>query len=106
MKMSEWRAERNRRSVKRLTKALPPMFPAPVLTHALGRPFIPPTPRHAVDAYWRTHPVRADRLARWLATQSGAPAGWNWSLDAERANGQAASFRMPPAPYREGAFNR
>src|SRR2546423_10356582 len=66
LKTSAWRAERNRLALARLQRALPAIFPTPVLTHALKRPFIPPTPRLAVDAYWRGHPLRADRLARAL----------------------------------------
>jgi hypothetical protein len=103
--MSEFRAERNRRSLARLQKALPPLFPAPVLARALARPFIPPTPRLAVDGYWRAHPLRADRLARALAGKSGAPAGWMWRLGSPRDR-LPASFRAPPAPYREAAFAR
>jgi hypothetical protein len=62
--MSEWRDEINRKALGRLDKALPEVFPAPVLTHAMGRRFTPPMPRLAIDSYWRAHPVRADRLAR------------------------------------------
>jgi hypothetical protein len=101
---SEWREERNRRSLARLERALPKIFPAQVLQHALQRPFIPPMPRLAVDAYWRAHPLRADRLARALAGRSGAPPGWSWQLDPSL--GAAASFRAPPSPYRERAFRR
>jgi hypothetical protein len=101
--MSEWRAERNRRALVRLQKALPEIFPAPVLRRALCRPFIPPMPRLAVDGYWRAHPVRADRLARSLAAKSGTPAGWRWRL---HDDGLPASFRAPPAPFREPAFAR
>src|SRR6516165_5882940 len=75
--MSKWqaeKAERNRQSLARLNRALPSLFPPAVLSWALGRPFVPPTPRLAVDSYWRAHPIRADRLARALATRSGAPA--------------------------------
>jgi hypothetical protein len=104
MKMSEWRAVRNRAALKRLEKALPEVFPAPVLTHALARAFTPPMPRLAVDSYWRAHPVRADRLARALSRRSGAPAGWTWRLGDDA--GLAATFRAPPAPYREAAFAR
>jgi hypothetical protein len=114
--MSEWRAAINRKALARLTKALPAIFPTPVLTHALQRAFTPPMPRLAIDSYWRTHPVRADRLARALAAKSGTPAGWTWRLADERParvkrrgrkpdelepDWLAASFRMPPAPYRE-----
>jgi hypothetical protein len=103
--MSEFRAERNRRSLARLEKALPSVFPAPVLARALARPFIPPTPRLAVDGYWRAHPLRADRLARALAAKSGAPTGWIWRLGSSGER-LPASFRAPPAPYREAAFAR
>ena len=50
--MSKWqeeKAERNRQSSARLTKALPPIFPSAVLSRALNRPFVPPTPRLAID---------------------------------------------------------
>jgi hypothetical protein len=116
--MSEWRRDRNRLALARLIKALPQVFPAPVLTHALERALVPPLPRLAVDSYWRAHPLRADRLARALAAKSGAPAGWTWQLAEsrpERRPGRrppgrldpdwlAASFRLPPAPYRERRY--
>jgi hypothetical protein len=94
--MSEWRDEINRKALARLTRALPAVFPRPVLVHALGRRFTPPMPRLAIDSYWRAHPVRADRLARALARRSGTPPGWAWQL--------AESFRIPPAPYREQRY--
>jgi hypothetical protein len=100
MKMSEWRADRNRQSLMRLTKALPPAFPAPVLIYALRRPFIQPTPRLAIDGYWRAHPLRADRLARALAAKSGTPDGWTWGHQSKDD-----SFRSPPAPYRDPRFS-
>ena len=106
MKMSETLALQNARSLARLTKALPDVFPAPVLTHAFARRFTPPMPRLAVDSYWRAHPVRADRLARALAARSGAPQGWTWRLAAGRKSDLPATFRMPAAPYREKAFHR
>jgi hypothetical protein len=71
--MSKWKeekAENNLRSLVRLNKAF----------RALGRPFVPPTPRLAIDSYWGAHPLRADRLARALAASSGAPRGWSWRL--------------------------
>ena len=102
---SPWRAERNESSLARLRRSLPGRFPAGVLAHALARPLIPPTPRRAVESYWRAHPLRADRLARALARLSGAPPGWTWRLAQERADGLPASFRAPPAPYREAAFS-
>jgi hypothetical protein len=104
--MSEWRELRNRQSLARLENALPAIFPAAVMRHALSRRFIPPMPRLAVDGYWRAHPIRADRLARALALRSGTPAGWMWRLDTGRTGSSPASFRMPPAPYREKAFAR
>src|SRR5437763_186630 len=82
--MSEWRAEKNQQALARLSKALPAIFPAPILNHALQRSFIPVTPRRAVDSYWRAHPVRADRVARALAVRSGAPAGWTLASQRRR----------------------
>jgi hypothetical protein len=79
--VSKWqdeKTERNRQSLARLTRALPRLFPSAVLSRALSRPFVPPTPRLAIDGYWRVHPLRADRLARALAARSGAPSGWTW----------------------------
>jgi hypothetical protein len=102
--MSQWqdlKAERNRQSLARLQRALPEVFPPAVLRRALGRPFVPPTPRLAIDSYWRAHPLRADRLARALAAKSGAPTGWTWRLGGGPKSGLPATFRAPPAPYRE-----
>lgn len=107
--VSRWqdeRAERNRQAVARLNRALPDIFPSAVLSRALGRPFVPPTPRLAIDGYWRVHPLRADRLARALAAKGGAPAGWSWRLGSGRKSGLPASFRAPPAPFRERAYAR
>lgn len=103
--MSAFRNERNRRSLERLRRALPAIFPGPVLVHALARPWIPPTPRLAIESYWNAHPIRADRLARALAGRNGAPEGWRWRVG-ETGDGLAATFRMPPAPYREKVFAR
>ena len=105
--MSSWqdlRAERNRRSVLRLNKALPPIFPRAVLSRALARPFIPPTPRLAIESYWAAHPLRADRLARALAARSQPPSRWTWRLG-DRRSGLPFTFRTPPAPYREAAHS-
>jgi hypothetical protein len=102
MTSSEWRLERTRRSLERLERALPRIFPVPVLVHAFGRPLIPPLPRLAVDSYWRAHPLRADRLARALAAKTGAPSGWTWTVSNSRKDGP--TFRIPPAPYREAPF--
>jgi hypothetical protein len=107
--MSKWqdeKAERNRQSLARLNKSLPSIFPAAVLVRALSRPFVPPTPRLAIDSYWRAHPLRAERLARALAARSGAPDGWTWRLGDDRKSGLPATFRTPPAPYRERAYAR
>jgi len=75
--MSGWqelKAERNRRSALRLTKALPPIFPRIVRARALARPFVPPTPRIAIESYWRAHPIRADRLDLAARGPQGRPA--------------------------------
>jgi hypothetical protein len=106
MKMSETRALQNRRALARLQKALPADFPAPALVHALARRWTPPMPRLAIDSYWRAHPLRADRLARALAARSGAPKGWTWRIKSGIDSDLPASFRAPPAPYREKAFGR
>ena len=106
MRDSEWRAARNAKSLARLNKALPAVFPAAVLQHALARPFIPPTPRLAIDSYWRAHPLRADRLARALAARSGTPEGWEWRLGAGPQERLPLTFRAPPAPFREPRFSR
>jgi hypothetical protein len=106
--MSDWqaeRAERNKRSLARLSQGLPPVFPPAVLARALGRPFIPPTPRLAIESYWRAHPIRADRLARALASRTGPPLGWTWRISAKRESGLPSTFRTPPAPYRERAYS-
>jgi hypothetical protein len=102
--VSRWRDERNERSLARLRRALPAIFPAPVLAHALSRSLIPPTPRLAVESYWRNHPIRADRLARALAARSGAPKGWVWRGGGASSSDSALRFRAPPAPFREEAF--
>ena len=88
----------NKRAALRFNKALPKVFPAAVLTHARARRWTPPTPRLAIDSYWRAHPLRADRLARALALKSGAPAGWTWRLRSADEPGLPASFRAPPHP--------
>src|SRR5262249_33677065 len=103
MVMSEWRLAKNRQALARLTKSLPAILPAPVPQPALRRPFIPAMPRRAVDSYWRTHPIRADRLARALAVRTGAPFGWTWRLGNAGCDDLPTSFRAPPAPFREAA---
>ena len=108
-KMSAWQEaknERNRQSLARLARSLPEIFPSAVLSRARNRPFVPPTPRLAIDGYWRAHPLRADRLARALAARSGAPDGWTWRLADSRKSKLPATFRTPPAPYREAAYSR
>jgi hypothetical protein len=106
--MTNWqtdKAERNRKSFARLSKALPAIFPSAVLARAFDRPFIPPTPRLAIESYWRAHPLRADRLARALAAKTGPPAGWTWRMSRNRKTGLPMTFRTPPAPYRERAYS-
>ncbi|MCJ2132885.1 hypothetical protein MKK69_02185, partial [Methylobacterium sp. J-026] len=73
----------------------PPVFPVPVLRQGLARALIPPTPRRAVASYWRSHILRADRLARALAARSGTPEGWTWQIGPEGPGGEAraGSFR-------------
>lgn len=97
---ADWRAERNAAAIARLTRALPAIFPKPVLAFALARPFVPPTPRLAMESFWRHHPLRADLLARGLAARSGAPEGWTWRI---RVDGLPDTFRLPPTPWREPA---
>jgi len=106
MIQSAWRAQRNIKALARLRRNLPDIFPAPVFLHAVARPFIPPTPRRAIEAYWRHHPVRADRLARGLAALSGAPQGWTWRIEPRRSSPGAPGFRLPPAPFREKRHGR
>ena len=106
MTLADLRAEQNRLALARFEKALPDPFPAPALRtlwRGAGprrRPGLPST------AYWRAHPLRADRLARALAVKSGAPAGWTWRLRSAGEPDLPVSFRAPPAPYREEAFSR
>lgn len=104
--MSKWRDEKakvNAQALARLTKRLPAAFPQAVLVRARSCAWTPSTRRVAIDGYWRTHPLRADRLARALAARSGAPDGWRWQLGGDPESGLPASFRAPPAPYREKA---
>src|SRR2546430_14445452 len=96
LKTSEWRADRNRQALARLTKALPAIFPGPVLTHALNRPFTPPMPRIAVDVYWRAHVIRADRLARAPPARTRAPPGR--ARGHGRRPGPPGRFPNPPGP--------
>ncbi len=103
MASSPWRAQRNAKALARLQRNLPEIFPAPVLLHALARPFIPPTPRRAIESYWRQHPVRADKLARALAALSGPPEGWVWRIGSRNSPGVPLGFRAPPAPFRQQA---
>jgi hypothetical protein len=106
MAESAWRAQRNATALNRLQRNLPAVFPAAVWLHALARPFIPPTPRRAVESYWRHHPVRADQLARALAALSGAPEGWVWRSGSRKSSGAPPGFRAPPAPFREKTHAR
>jgi hypothetical protein len=104
MKMWQTQAHYNKRALARLTRATPEIFPAPVLIHVSGLRWTPAMPRRAADSYWRLHVLRADRLARALARISGTPEGWIWRVGSDE--GLPASFRQPPAPYREPKFAR
>jgi len=104
MAATSWRDQRNGKALARLQRHLPKAFPAVVLQHALQRPLIPPTPRRAIESYWRHHPLRADRLARALARLGGAPEGWQWRLDDGMRGDLPASFRLPPTPFRDPAY--
>jgi hypothetical protein len=106
MNRSDWLALQNARVLESLLARLPEPFPNTVWRHALGLRLVPETPGRAVEAYWRAHPLRADRLARAMAHRSGAPSGWTWRIDADRADGLPNTFRVPPAPYRETPFAR
>jgi hypothetical protein len=105
MKMAETLTLRNAQALLRFNKAVPEIFPNAVLTHARARRWTPPTARLAIDSYWRSHPLRADRLARALSAKTGAPDGWSWRLKSADEPDLPASFRMPPAPYRQKAFS-
>jgi len=103
--MSSWQieqTERNRRSFARLSKSLPAIFPPAVLARALGRSFIPPTPRLAIESYWRAHPLRADRLARALAAQTGAPLGWRWRIGRNRTERRRLPTESEPTIWVRG----
>ena len=97
--LEDRRALWNREAQARLTAAGEDVLPAAVLTHALRSRWIPRTFRAAVDGYWRAHPLRAERLARGLASRSGTPAGWRWRLGP--LDDLPASYRTPPLPFRE-----
>ena len=99
--LEDRRALWNREAQARLTAAGEDVLPAAVLTHALRSRWIPRTFRAAVDGYWRAHPLRAERLARGLASRSGTPAGWRWRLGP--LDDLPATFRIPPLPFRERA---
>lgn len=105
MSRTDWQ-KKNLQALDKLLASLPKPFPAAVWRHALSQPRIPETPTRALDSYWRTHPLRADTLARALAARSGTPAGWHWRVDAARVGGLPQSFRVPPTPFREEAFAR
>lgn len=98
MRLEERRIAWNRRAREAIS-APGSQLPAPVLVDALSSRWIPRTPRAAVDAYWRGHPIRADRLARALAQRSGTPRNWSWRIGP--GNDPGTSFRAPPLPYRE-----
>src|SRR5215471_9819664 len=89
MAESAWLAQRNQKALARLRRNLPGIFPGAVLLHALSRPFLPATPRRAVDSYWRHHPVRDNKLARALAM-----AGCAFPLRGPRSNTNLHEIRL------------
>src|SRR6202040_415833 len=89
---SAWRAERNAKARARLMRRLPDVFPPVVLAHALAKPFVPPTPRRAIESYWRHHPVRADKLPPPLAATSRPPAGLARAADKPRQGGPSGEL--------------
>jgi hypothetical protein len=97
--MSRWeeeKAERSRRSLARLTKALPRIFPSAVLSRALGRPFVPPTPRLAIDSYWGAHLLRVIAWrVRLLAAAKRPAAGTGGSATTARSGCHPHSGRRP-----------
>jgi hypothetical protein len=98
---AERRARENAAALDRLLAAVPDPFPQAVWRHAVASRRVPETPSRALAAYWRDHPLRADRLARALATRSGAPPGWTWRIDRSRAGFLPHHPRVPPTPFRE-----
>jgi hypothetical protein len=105
--MSNWQteqAERNK-TLSRATFQEPARDLSTGGAHARSRPALyTPTPRLAIDSYWRAHPLRADRLARALAVRTGAPQGRTCQLGSNRKSGLSITFRAPAAPYRERAY--
>lgn len=106
MRRKPWHHGFNGWALERLLRSVPQPFPNAVWKHALQLKVVPESPARAVEAYWRAHPIRADRLSRALAAESGAPANWTWRLDRAAEDASALSFRIPPAPYREAEFSR
>ena len=102
---NSWRTLRNVRSLERLYRTRPHVFPGEVWTHALRRGLVPVTLSRAVESYWRQHPIRADQIARALARRSAPPVGWTWQLRSKDDEGPA-NFRIPPTPYRAIAFSK
>jgi len=95
----ERRAAWNTKARATIEASRPELLPRAILTHALASLWIPRTHRAVVDAYWRAHPIRAERLCRRLASRSGGPPDWRWRIGEE--DDLPASFRVPPLPYRE-----
>lgn len=89
------REDRNAAALHRLHGGKSSRLPSAVLVHAEAQRFVPHLPRLAVESYWRSHPVRSDRLARALAARSTPPEGWMWRNTAAKFN------RMPPTPFRD-----
>src|SRR5262249_14472629 len=106
MRMAETIALQNARALKRLEKALPEVFPAPVLTHALAPPLTtPPRRGRAVAPSGRLPRGPPPPPPRPRAARPGPPAGWAWRLASGRAKDLPATFRAPAAPYREKKYH-
>ena len=102
--MSGWqelKAERNRRSLVRLTKSVASRI-STSRTVPCSCPSLRSTDAAACNRVILGRPSNsADRLARALAARSQAPDGWTWRLG-DRRSDLPFTFRTPPAPYREG----
>ena len=106
MRMAETMALQNERALLRFNKALPGGISCGRADAREGAALDAANPPARHRQLLAGAPLRADRLARALATRSGAPAGWRWRLKSVDEPDLPASFRAPPAPYREKAFTR
>lgn len=104
MAVSTWLARRNEKARSRLMRNLPDVFPGAVIAHALSRPFLPATPRRAVDSYWRYHPVRADKPVRSLPLAANRTDGCGESESRNR--GHWLVFGCPQPRFVSGPTRR